>query len=66
MNEWWRSMVHEREDVVGLDASIVMHPKVWQASGHLSEAFPIHWWIVSCRRSVSALTRLLAQVQGNP
>ena len=36
MNEWWRSMVHEREDVVGLDASIVMHPKVWQASGHLS------------------------------
>ena len=36
MNEWWRSMVHEREDVVGLDASIIMHPKVWQASGHLS------------------------------
>jgi len=36
MNEWWRSMVHEREDVVGLDASIVMHPKVWQASGHLA------------------------------
>lgn len=36
MNEWWRQMVHCREDVVGLDASIVMHPKVWQASGHLS------------------------------
>ena len=36
MNEWWRSMVHEREDVVGLDASIVMHPKVWHASGHLA------------------------------
>ena len=36
MNEWWRSMVHEREDVVGLDASIIMHPKVWHASGHLS------------------------------
>ena len=36
MNEWWRSMVHEREDVVGLDASIVMHPKVWQAFGHLA------------------------------
>ena len=32
--EWWRSVVHEREDVVGLDASIIMHPKVWQASGH--------------------------------
>ncbi|MEM9455185.1 MAG: glycine--tRNA ligase [Myxococcota bacterium] len=36
MGEWWRTMVHSREDVVGLDASIVMHPRVWQASGHLS------------------------------
>ena len=36
MNEWWRAMVHSREDIVGLDASIVMHPQVWQASGHLS------------------------------
>lgn len=36
MNEWWRSMVHEREDVVGLDASIIMHPRVWEASGHLA------------------------------
>ncbi|RME75585.1 MAG: glycine--tRNA ligase [Planctomycetota bacterium] len=36
MNEWWKSMVYQREDVVGLDASIIMHPKVWQASGHLS------------------------------
>ncbi|MDJ0840702.1 MAG: glycine--tRNA ligase [Acidobacteriota bacterium] len=36
MNEWWRAMVTEREDVVGLDASIMMHPKVWEASGHLA------------------------------
>lgn len=36
MNEWWRLMVHSREDVVGLDASIMMHPRVWQASGHLA------------------------------
>ena len=36
MNLWWREMVHSREDIVGLDASIMMHPKVWQASGHLS------------------------------
>ena len=36
MNEWWRAMVHEREDVTGIDASIVMHPKVWHASGHLT------------------------------
>jgi len=36
MNEWWRTMVQEREDVVGLDASIIMHPKVWETSGHVS------------------------------
>lgn len=36
MNAWWRDMVASREDVVGLDASIIMHPKVWQASGHLA------------------------------
>jgi glycyl-tRNA synthetase len=36
MSEWWRRMVHEREDVVGIDASIMMSPKVWRASGHVS------------------------------
>lgn len=34
--EWWHSMVHKREDVVGIDASIMMHPNVWRASGHVS------------------------------
>ncbi len=33
---WWRAMVHRRDDVVGLDASIIMHPKVWEASGHVA------------------------------
>ncbi|MFL5840932.1 MAG: glycine--tRNA ligase [Thermoleophilaceae bacterium] len=33
---WWRSMVQERDDVVGLDAAILMAPKVWEASGHLA------------------------------
>ena len=32
---WWKTIVHERADVVGLDTSIIMHPKVWAASGHL-------------------------------
>jgi len=31
---WWRAMVKEREDIVGLDASILMHRSVWKASGH--------------------------------
>lgn len=34
-DEWWRSMVHTRDDVVGLDAAIIMHPRVWEASGHV-------------------------------
>jgi len=32
---WWKSMVYERDDVEGVDASILMHPKVWEASGHV-------------------------------
>ena len=32
---WWRDFVHQRDDMVGLDASILMHPMVWKASGHL-------------------------------
>ena len=34
--EWWKSMVHEREDIVGMDGSIIMHSQVWKTSGHLS------------------------------
>jgi len=34
--EWWKKMVYGREDVVGIDAAIVMNPKVWEVSGHLS------------------------------
>jgi glycyl-tRNA synthetase len=32
---WWRDCVQNRGDMVGLDASILMHPRVWKASGHL-------------------------------
>jgi glycyl-tRNA synthetase len=34
--EWWRAMVHSRGDVVGLESSIIMSPKVWEASGHVA------------------------------
>jgi glycyl-tRNA synthetase len=33
---WWRSMVQLRDDIVGLDAAILMAPKVWEASGHVA------------------------------
>jgi len=32
---WWRAMVQLREDIVGLDGAILMHPRVWEASGHV-------------------------------
>src|SRR5258705_12017780 len=32
---WWRAMVQERNDIVGLDAGILMHPQVWITSGHV-------------------------------
>jgi len=33
---WWRSMVQEHDDIVGLDAGILMHPQVWVTSGHVA------------------------------
>ncbi len=33
---WWRDMVWSRGDIVGLDCSILMHPRVWEASGHIA------------------------------
>ena len=32
---WWKAMMRDREDVVGLDATIIMHPAIWKASGHV-------------------------------
>ena len=33
--EWWKRFVHSRADIVGIDAALLMNPKVWEASGHL-------------------------------
>src|SRR5689334_8244620 len=43
---WWRWMIHLRDDVVGLEASIIMHPKIWEASGHTSTFSDL---MVECR-----------------
>ncbi|MDP2641440.1 MAG: glycine--tRNA ligase [Candidatus Yanofskybacteria bacterium] len=34
--EWWKRFVQQRSDVVGIDAALLMNPKVWEASGHLA------------------------------
>ena len=34
--QWWQSMVRGRDDVVGLDSSVILAPQVWEASGHVA------------------------------
>jgi len=36
-NAWWKAVVQMRDDVVGLDSSILMHPLIWKASGHVDQ-----------------------------
>ena len=33
---WWNDMVRRRDDIVGIERSIIMHPRVWEASGHVA------------------------------
>ena len=44
---WWRDMVQLRDDIVGLDSSILMHSKVWQASGHVTG---FHDPLIECKK----------------
>jgi glycyl-tRNA synthetase len=43
---WWQRVVREREDVVGLDSSIITHPRTWEASGHVESFGDL---LVDCR-----------------
>ena len=49
--EWWRAVVQERDDMVALDAAILMHPRTWEASGHV-ESFtdPLVQCMGKCKR----------------
>ncbi len=44
---WWKAVVHDRDDVVGLDASILMHPMTWKASGHTENFTDV---LVDCKQ----------------
>jgi hypothetical protein len=63
---WWKAMVRDHENIVGLDSAIFMHPKVWEASGHVGGspirspnarnvtrafAWTIFWRMRECRRT---------------
>ena len=45
---WWKDMVVKRENVVGLDSSVLMSPRVWEASGHLTAGFADE--LVECKK----------------
>ena len=58
---WWSAMVHQRDDIEGLDAAILMHPRVWEASGHVdSFTDPL----VECKSCHRRFRADLPEVQG--
>jgi len=44
---WWHDMITSRENIVGMDAAILMHPKVWEASGHVAN---FHDPLIGCKK----------------
>jgi len=47
---WWKSVVYERDDILGMDAAILMHPKVWEASGHVENFYDLKSDCKSCKK----------------
>jgi glycyl-tRNA synthetase len=47
---WWKSAVYERDDIFGMDAAILMHPNVWEASGHVKNFFDLKSDCKSCKK----------------
>jgi glycyl-tRNA synthetase len=66
--QWWRSMVQEREDIVGLDSCVILAPEVWQASGHLTEFVEPLTECLSCHRRFRAdhLIEAYEEKHGHP
>ncbi len=49
-DHWWKSFVQDREDILGLDSSILLNPKVWEASGHVGN---FDDYLMDCRKCKS-------------
>jgi glycyl-tRNA synthetase len=47
---WWKSVVYKRDDIFGMDAAILMHPKIWEASGHVKNFFDLKSDCRSCKK----------------
>jgi glycyl-tRNA synthetase len=65
---WWRAMVQERDDIVGLDSSVILAPEVWQASGHITEFVDPLTECQSCHRRFRAdhLIEAYEEKRGHP
>jgi glycyl-tRNA synthetase len=62
-DRWWNAMVHGRDDIEGLDAAILMHPKVWEASGHVAGFTDP---LVDCRQCKNRFRADDPRIKGTP
>jgi glycyl-tRNA synthetase len=62
-DRWWRAMVQARDDIEGLDAAILMHPKVWEASGHVAGFTDP---LVDCRQCKNRFRADDPRIKGTP
>ena len=62
-DRWWHAMVHARDDIEGLDAAILMHPKVWEASGHVAGFTDP---LVDCRQCKNRFRADDPKIKGTP
>jgi len=51
---WWKANVYMRNDIYGMDAAILMHPKVWEASGHVKNFFDLKSDCKDCKKRFKA------------
>lgn len=47
---WWKYFIQDREDIVGLDASVICHPRTWKASGHIESFNDISIKCINCKK----------------
>ena len=52
---WWQATVHNRDDIYGMDAAILMNPKVWEASGHVEHFHDMESDCKSCKKRFKSL-----------
>ena len=63
IERWWRSVVLEREDIEGMESAILMHPQVWEASGHVSSFTDP---LVDCRQCKKRFRADDERIKGKP